>query len=42
MELRNVNAEEYGKVVAEFNNTNGTSFKAELHKRFNTEAEAST
>jgi DNA topoisomerase-1 len=40
MEIRNFNAEAYFKVVAEFSNTNGKSFKAELNKRFKTEEEA--
>jgi DNA topoisomerase-1 len=42
MEIRNFNAEAYFKVVAEFSNTNGKSFKAELNKRFKTEDEART
>ncbi|PTM05557.1 MAG: type I DNA topoisomerase [Bacteroidetes bacterium] len=40
MEIRNFEAEAYFKVVAEFTNSNGKTFKAELNKRFKTEAEA--
>jgi len=40
MEIRNFQAEAYFKVVAEFSNTKGKTFKAELNKRFKTEEEA--
>ncbi len=40
MEIRNFEAEAYFKVVAEFTNSNGKTFKAELNKRFKTETEA--
>ena len=40
MEIRNFVAEAYFKVVAEFTNSNGKTFKAELNKRFSKESEA--
>tara|TARA_R110001592_G_scaffold72390_2_gene221112 strand:- start:85008 stop:87365 length:2358 start_codon:yes stop_codon:yes gene_type:complete len=40
MEIRNFEAEAYFKVVAEFTNSNGKTFKAELNKRFSKESEA--
>lgn len=40
MEIRNFEAKSYFRVVGEFTNASGKSFKAELNKRFDTEAEA--
>lgn len=40
MEIRNFEAKSYFRVVAEFQNAAGKSFKAELNKRFDTEKEA--
>jgi len=40
MEIRNFEAKSYFRVVAEFQNASGKSFKAELNKRFDTEKEA--
>lgn len=40
MEIRNFEAEAYFKVVAEFTNSKGKTFKAELNKRFTKESEA--
>ncbi len=40
MEIRNFEAKSYFRVVAEFQNSTGKSFKAELNKRFDTEKEA--
>ncbi|QNR25392.1 type I DNA topoisomerase [Croceimicrobium hydrocarbonivorans] len=40
MEIRNFEAKSYFRVVAEFQNASGKTFKAELNKRFDTENEA--
>jgi len=40
MEIRNFEATSFYRVVAEFSNQSGKSFKAELNRRFDTEAEA--
>lgn len=40
IEIRNFKAKTFYKVVAEFNNTKGKSFKAELNKKFDNESDA--
>ncbi|MCR9154272.1 MAG: type I DNA topoisomerase [Bacteroidetes bacterium] len=40
IEIRNFKAKTFYKVVAEFSNTKGKSFKAELNKKFDNESEA--